>query len=34
VAATGTTQARASKHRALLAAGGILERKKAGQCVY
>jgi ArsR family transcriptional regulator len=34
VAATGATQANVSKHLALLAAGGILERKKAGQCVY
>ena len=33
VNATGSTQANVSKHRALLAAGGILERKKAGQCV-
>jgi DNA-binding transcriptional ArsR family regulator len=34
VAATGSTQANVSKHLALLAAGGILERKKEGQCVY
>ena len=34
VAATGSTQANVSKHLALLAAAGILERKKAGQCVY
>ena len=34
VAATGSTQANVSKHLALLAAGGILERKKDGQCVY
>lgn len=34
VKATGSTQANVSKHLALLAAGGILERKKEGQCVY
>ena len=34
VKATGSTQANVSKHLALLAAGGILERAKAGQCVY
>jgi DNA-binding transcriptional ArsR family regulator len=34
VKATGSTQANVSKHLALLAAGGILERKKDGQCVY
>ena len=34
VAATGSTQANVSKHLALLAAAGILEREKAGQCVY
>ena len=34
VAATGSTQANVSKHLALLTAAGILERKKAGQCVY
>jgi len=34
VAATGSTQANVSKHLALLAAGGILTRKKNGQCVY
>jgi len=34
VAATGATQANASKHLALLAAGGILTREKDGQCVY
>jgi ArsR family transcriptional regulator len=34
VAATGTTQANVSKHLALLAAGGVLNRKKEGQCVY
>jgi len=34
VEATGSTQANVSKHLALLAAGGILERKKEGQCVY
>ena len=34
VAATGSTQANVSKHLALLAAGGILTRKKEGQCVY
>jgi ArsR family transcriptional regulator len=34
VAATGSTQANVSKHLALLATGGILERKKDGQCVY
>jgi DNA-binding transcriptional ArsR family regulator len=34
VAATGSTQANMSKHLALLAAAGILEREKNGQCVY
>jgi ArsR family transcriptional regulator len=34
VAATGSTQANVSKHLALLAAGGVLTRKKKGQCVY
>ena len=34
VTATGSTQANVSKHLALLAAAGILERKKDGQCVY
>jgi ArsR family transcriptional regulator len=34
VTATGSTQANVSKHLALLAAGGILERRKDGQCVY
>jgi ArsR family transcriptional regulator len=34
VAATGSTQANVSKHLALLAAAGILTRKKDGQCVY
>ncbi len=34
VAATGSTQANISKHLALLAAAGILKRKKEGQCVY
>lgn len=34
VAATGSTQANVSKHLALLAAGGVLNRKKEGQCVY
>jgi ArsR family transcriptional regulator len=34
VKATGSTQANVSKHLALLAAAGILERKKDGQCVY
>lgn len=34
VAATGSTQANVSKHLALLAAAGILERRKAGQRVY
>jgi len=34
VAATGATQANVSKHLALLAASGILTRKKNGQCVY
>jgi DNA-binding transcriptional ArsR family regulator len=33
VAATGSTQANVSKHLALLAAGGILQREKNGQCV-
>ena len=34
VKATGSTQANVSKHLALLAAGGILERKKDGQRVF
>ena len=34
VIATGSTQANVSKHLALLAVGGILERQKKGQCVY
>jgi len=34
VVATGATQANVSKHLALLAAAGILTRKKDGQCVY
>ena len=34
VKATGSTQANVSKHLALLAAGGILERRKDRQCVY
>jgi ArsR family transcriptional regulator len=34
VTATGSTQANVSKHLALLATAGILERRKDGQCVY
>jgi ArsR family transcriptional regulator len=34
VKATGSTQANVSKHLALLAVAGILERKKDGQWVY
>lgn len=34
VAVTGSTQANVSKHLSLLALGGILERRKEGQCVY
>ena len=34
VVATGSTQANVSKHLALLSAGGVLTRKKDGQCVY
>lgn len=34
VAAVGATQANVSKHLALLAAAGVLTRKKSGQCVY
>jgi DNA-binding transcriptional ArsR family regulator len=34
VAAVGSTQANVSKHLALLAAGGVLARRKNGQCVY
>ena len=34
VTATGSTQANVSKHLALLAAAGILTRKKQGQRVY
>jgi len=34
VAAVGATQANVSKHLALLAAAGVLTRRKSGQCVY
>ena len=34
VTVTGSTQANVSKHLALLAAVGILQREKDGQCVY
>ena len=34
VAAVGSTQANVSKHLALLTAGGVLGRRKNGQCVY
>jgi len=34
VEATGSTQANVSKHLALLAAAGVLERERHGQCVY
>jgi DNA-binding transcriptional ArsR family regulator len=34
VAATGSMQANVSKHLALLAAAGILERKRAGQRIF
>ena len=34
VGTVGATQANVSKHLALLAAAGILDRKKDGQCVY
>src|ERR1039457_4652633 len=34
VAAAGSPQANVSKHLALLAAAGILQREKNGQCVY
>jgi len=34
VTAVGATQANVSKHLALLAAAGILTRKKEGQCVF
>jgi DNA-binding transcriptional ArsR family regulator len=34
VESTGSTQANVSKHLALLAASGILDRRKEGQCVY
>jgi ArsR family transcriptional regulator len=34
VDATGATQANVSKHLSLLAAVGIVTRRKAGQCVY
>ena len=34
VEATGSTQANVSKHLALLASAGILERRKEGQSVY
>jgi len=34
VVATGSTQANVSKRLSLLATAGILQRRKAGQCVY
>jgi DNA-binding transcriptional ArsR family regulator len=34
VAVVGSTQANVSKHLALLAVGGVLARRKNGQCVY
>jgi DNA-binding transcriptional ArsR family regulator len=34
VEAVAASQANVSKHLALLAGAGILERRKAGQCVY
>ena len=34
VAVTDSTQANVSKHLSLLAAAGILQREKQGQCVY
>ena len=34
VQAAGSTQANVSKHLALLASAGVLERRKDGQCVY
>ena len=34
VKASGSTQANVSKHLALLAAAGILARRKDGQCVF
>jgi len=34
VTVTGATQANVSKHLSLLAAAGIVTRKKDGQCVY
>lgn len=34
VAAVGSTQANVSKHLALLTAGGVLARRRNGQCVY
>lgn len=34
VEAVGANQANVSKHLSLLAMGGILERRKVGQCVY
>jgi len=34
VAAVGATQANVSKHLSQLAAAGVLEREKSGQCVY
>jgi ArsR family transcriptional regulator len=34
VTVTGSTQANVSKHLALLATAGILQREKDGQCVY
>ena len=34
VTATGSTQANVSKHLALLATAGMLQREKDGQCVY
>ncbi len=34
VTTVGSTQANVSKHLALLTAGGVLARRKNGQCVY
>jgi ArsR family transcriptional regulator len=34
VTAVGSTQANVSKHLALLTTGGVLARRKNGQCVY
>jgi len=34
VAAVGSTQANVSKHLALLTAGGVLSRRRNGQCVH